>query len=132
MPEVKLGLNDLNFGRSSAEDTNQISGLSSIDIKNTQPKNIINTQSISNSNTIKTDKIETIKTDSINTSKVSKTDSDSMSKSPEMTRNMNTSGSSDAINLDDIKLHPCVDLSKFNAKGLITFVPPEGSFELVR
>lgn len=140
MPEVKLGLNDLNFGRSSAEDTNQISGgsLSSTQIKNTQPKNIINTQSISISNTIKTDNIDTIKTDKIDTIKTDNFDTqkifktDSMSKSPENTSNVNTSGNSDAVNLDDIKLHPCVDLAKFNAKGIITFVPPEGSFELVR
>lgn len=124
MPEVKLGLNDLNFGRSSAEETKSEITTGSLSSNDIHSKNIINTPAISNANTIKTDNIDA--------NKISETDSDSMSKSPETTTNINTSSKCEAINLDDVKLHPCVDLTKFNAKGIIAFVPPEGSFELIR
>jgi AP-2 complex subunit mu-1 len=42
--------------------------------------------------------------------------------------NNNTPG---GIVLDDVKLHQCVRLSKFEQERAITFIPPDGEFELM-
>jgi len=36
-----------------------------------------------------------------------------------------------AIELEDVKFHKCVNLSKFDSDGIISFVPPDGDFELL-
>ena len=35
------------------------------------------------------------------------------------------------INFEDMKFHQCVRLSKFENERLITFIPPDGEFELI-
>jgi AP-1 complex subunit mu len=35
------------------------------------------------------------------------------------------------IDLEDIKFHQCVRLNKFDSERLITFIPPDGEFELM-
>ena len=35
------------------------------------------------------------------------------------------------IELEDIKFHQCVRLNKFEAERLITFIPPDGEFDLM-
>lgn len=35
------------------------------------------------------------------------------------------------IDLEDIKFHQCVRLNKFDTERLITFIPPDGDFELM-
>ena len=48
----------------------------------------------------------------------------------------NDSGSSsksrNAIALDDCTFHQCVKLSKFESERAISFIPPDGEFELMR
>lgn len=41
-------------------------------------------------------------------------------------------GLSDAVELDDCRFHQCVRLNEFDATRTITFVPPDGEFELMR
>ncbi|TFK68278.1 clathrin adaptor, mu subunit [Pluteus cervinus] len=41
-------------------------------------------------------------------------------------------GSIDAVELDDCRFHQCVRLHDFNASRTISFVPPDGEFELMR
>ena len=36
------------------------------------------------------------------------------------------------IAIDDIKFHQCVRLGKFDKERAITFIPPDGVFELMR
>jgi len=36
-----------------------------------------------------------------------------------------------AIELEDVKFHHCVSLSKFQTDGTISFIPPDGDFELL-
>lgn len=38
----------------------------------------------------------------------------------------------DAVELDDCQFHQCVRLGKFDADRSITFVPPDGEFELMK
>ena len=38
----------------------------------------------------------------------------------------------DAVELDDCQFHQCVRLGKFDADRTITFVPPDGEFELMK
>ena len=38
---------------------------------------------------------------------------------------------SKGITIDDIKFHQCVKLGKFNKERAITFIPPDGQFELM-
>lgn len=40
-------------------------------------------------------------------------------------------GSEKGIALDDVRFHQCVRLSKFDLERTITFIPPDGSFELM-
>ena len=42
-----------------------------------------------------------------------------------------TSGKS-AIAIDDCQFHQCVKLSKFETEHSISFIPPDGEFELMR
>ena len=35
------------------------------------------------------------------------------------------------ITIDDMKFHQCVRLSRYNKEGSITFIPPDGPFELM-
>jgi len=40
-------------------------------------------------------------------------------------------GNNKSLELEDVKFHKCVDLSKFDSEGLISFIPPDGDFELL-
>jgi AP-2 complex subunit mu-1 len=44
----------------------------------------------------------------------------------------NDKGMSDAVELDDCRFHQCVSLASFDADRTISFVPPDGEFELMR
>ncbi len=35
------------------------------------------------------------------------------------------------IEMEDIKFHPCVRLSKFDQERIISFIPPDGEFDLM-
>jgi Adaptor complexes medium subunit family len=37
-----------------------------------------------------------------------------------------------SIELDDVTFHQCVDLTRFSGEKTITFVPPDGAFELMK
>jgi len=37
-----------------------------------------------------------------------------------------------SIAIDDCQLHQCVKLSKFEAEHSISFIPPDGEYELMR
>lgn len=41
-------------------------------------------------------------------------------------------GASDAVELDDCRFHQCVRLNEFDSTRTISFVPPDGEFELMR
>lgn len=47
-------------------------------------------------------------------------------------KQLNTSKSTTFINLNDVKLHRCVRLGKFEEDRSILFVPPDGEFQLMR
>ena len=34
--------------------------------------------------------------------------------------------------MDDLKFHQCVDMNKFQNERIIEFIPPDGSFELMK
>ena len=42
------------------------------------------------------------------------------------------SGGGDAVELDDCRFHQCVRLDEFDSSRTISFVPPDGEFELMR
>eukprot|EP00850_Spirogloea_muscicola_P006480 SM000030S11489 [mRNA] locus=s30:959905:963424:- [translate_table: standard] len=42
------------------------------------------------------------------------------------------SRSSRSIELDDVTFHQCVNLTRFNAEKTVSFVPPDGEFELMK
>ena len=45
----------------------------------------------------------------------------------------NDKGTTDnAVELDDCRFHQCVRLNDFNATRTISFIPPDGDFELMR
>ncbi|KIK06101.1 hypothetical protein K443DRAFT_674665 [Laccaria amethystina LaAM-08-1] len=44
----------------------------------------------------------------------------------------NERGVSDAVELDDCRFHQCVRLNDFDASRTISFIPPDGEFELMR
>jgi len=44
----------------------------------------------------------------------------------------NERGISDAVELDDCRFHQCVRLTDFDATRTISFIPPDGEFELMR
>lgn len=39
---------------------------------------------------------------------------------------------SDAVELDDCRFHQCVRLDEFDSSRTISFIPPDGEFELMR
>jgi hypothetical protein len=41
-------------------------------------------------------------------------------------------GASDAVELDDCRFHQCVRLTEFDTSRTISFVPPDGEFELMK
>lgn len=41
-------------------------------------------------------------------------------------------GASDAVELDDCRFHQCVRLTDFDMDRSISFIPPDGEFELMR
>jgi AP-2 complex subunit mu-1 len=41
-------------------------------------------------------------------------------------------GASDAVELDDCRFHQCVRLNEFEMSRTISFIPPDGEFELMR
>eukprot|EP00850_Spirogloea_muscicola_P021210 SM000240S08627 [mRNA] locus=s240:69251:72702:- [translate_table: standard] len=43
-----------------------------------------------------------------------------------------TQGSRRSIELDDVTFHQCVNLTRFNAEKTVSFVPPDGEFELMK
>ncbi|CCM06440.1 uncharacterized protein FIBRA_08702 [Fibroporia radiculosa] len=44
----------------------------------------------------------------------------------------NDRGASDAVELDDCRFHQCVRLTEFDTDRTISFIPPDGEFELMR
>ncbi|KAF8647493.1 hypothetical protein AX16_006698 [Volvariella volvacea WC 439] len=44
----------------------------------------------------------------------------------------NEKGMGDAVELDDCRFHQCVRLTDFDASRTISFIPPDGEFELMR
>jgi hypothetical protein len=34
--------------------------------------------------------------------------------------------------VQDVTFHPCVNLGRFNAEKVVSFVPPDGEFELMK
>lgn len=42
------------------------------------------------------------------------------------------SGGSDAVELDDCRFHQCVRLTEFDSSRTISFIPPDGEFELMK
>ena len=36
------------------------------------------------------------------------------------------------IELDDVTFHQCVNLTRFNSEKTVSFVPPDGEFELMK
>ena len=51
-----------------------------------------------------------------------------------MTANTCRSGNKDrkSVAIDDCTFHQCVKLSKFESERSISFIPPDGEFELMR
>lgn len=47
-------------------------------------------------------------------------------------RGDNVPRSEDAVELDDCQFHQCVRLGKFDTDRSISFIPPDGEFELMR
>jgi len=43
----------------------------------------------------------------------------------------NKASTNKAVELEDVKFHDCVNLPKFQSDGMISFVPPDGEFELL-
>ena len=41
-------------------------------------------------------------------------------------------GGSKSIELDDVTFHQCVNLSRFDSNKEVSFVPPDGEFELMK
>lgn len=41
-------------------------------------------------------------------------------------------GGSDAVELDDCRFHQCVRLTEFDSSRTISFIPPDGEFELMK
>jgi AP-2 complex subunit mu-1 len=37
-----------------------------------------------------------------------------------------------AIQLDDVSFHQCVKLAKFDSDRVVSFVPPDGEFDLMK
>lgn len=43
----------------------------------------------------------------------------------------NSGGKSKAVELEDVKFHQCVRLSRFENDRTISYIPPDGEFELM-
>ena len=41
-------------------------------------------------------------------------------------------GGGDAVELDDCRFHQCVRLTEFDSSRTISFIPPDGEFELMK
>jgi hypothetical protein len=41
-------------------------------------------------------------------------------------------GGADAVELDDCRFHQCVRLTEFDSSRTISFIPPDGEFELMK
>ena len=48
-----------------------------------------------------------------------------------LTRSFFAGGKSKAVELEDVKFHQCVRLSRFENDRTISFIPPDGEFELM-
>ena len=44
----------------------------------------------------------------------------------------NERGLGDAVELDDCRFHQCVKLDEFDTSRTISFIPPDGEFELMK
>jgi AP-2 complex subunit mu-1 len=44
----------------------------------------------------------------------------------------NEHGTGDAVELDDCRFHQCVRLDEFDSTRTISFIPPDGEFELMK
>ena len=44
---------------------------------------------------------------------------------------LSTGSKSKAVELEDVKFHQCVRLSRFENDRTISFIPPDGEFELM-
>ncbi|KAF9015929.1 clathrin adaptor, mu subunit [Hymenopellis radicata] len=51
---------------------------------------------------------------------------------PNLVIDKSETGMSDAVELDDCRFHQCVRLTDFDADRSISFIPPDGEFELMR
>lgn len=47
-------------------------------------------------------------------------------------KNDRGAGGSDGVELDDCRFHQCVRLNEFDSDRTISFIPPDGEFELMR
>jgi len=47
-----------------------------------------------------------------------------------LSENTSSNSKDDSVNLEDVKFHQCVKLSNFDRDRTITFIPPDGQFEL--
>lgn len=47
-------------------------------------------------------------------------------------KSQGTGGGGDAVELDDCRFHQCVRLNEFDATRMISFIPPDGEFELMK
>ncbi len=47
-------------------------------------------------------------------------------------QNQSERGMSDAVELDDCQFHQCVRLNEFDSDRTISFIPPDGEFELMK
>ncbi|KAF9011599.1 clathrin adaptor, mu subunit [Hymenopellis radicata] len=55
-----------------------------------------------------------------------------LSGTPNLVIDKSEKGMSDAVELDDCRFHQCVRLNDFDADRSISFIPPDGEFELMR
>ena len=58
--------------------------------------------------------------------------SDRPSGGPSGTRNKATRAAAGSVTLEDCQFHQCVKLGRFDADRIISFVPPDGEFQLMR
>lgn len=50
---------------------------------------------------------------------------------PALTPTSSSGGKSKSVELEDVKFHQCVRLSRFENDRTISFIPPDGEFELM-
>lgn len=56
----------------------------------------------------------------------------SSTKKPEMPKKKKKGSPGAPIAIDDLTFHQCVKLTKFDSERAISFVPPDGEFELMK